>query len=127
MRRWFPSRNLRRDEQGRGVRWHADPSHLDSAIRQAAVAARLSKRVTAHTFRHSFATHLLEQGWDVRQVQSLLGHVSLATTMIYTHVMQKPSVSVVSPLDRLGTMPLDRLGTCPLYRIERRCDRLGCS
>src|SRR5687768_2588052 len=90
--RWqyvFPSRNLRRDPQGRGFRWHADPSHLDLAIRQAARAAGLSKRVTAHTFRHSFATHLLEQGWDVRQVQSLLEHVSLETTMVYTHVMNK--------------------------------------
>jgi integron integrase len=103
--RWqyvFPSAILRRDAQGRGFRWHTDPSRLDWAIRQAAKAAQLSKRVTAHTFRHSFATHLMEQGWDVRQVQSLLGHVSLETTMIYTHVMNRPAIAVTSPLDRLG-------------------------
>ena len=103
--RWqhvFPSRILRRDSQGRGFRWHADPGHVDCAIRQAARDAGLSKRVTAHTFRHSFATHLLEQGWDVRQVQSLLGHASLQTTMIYTHVMNKPAVAVTSPLDRFA-------------------------
>jgi integron integrase len=102
--RWqfvFPSAVLRRDVHGRGSRWHADPSHLDRAIREATRRAGLAKRVTAHTFRHSFATHLLEQGWDVRQVQTLLGHASLETTMIYTHVMNTPAIAVTSPLDRL--------------------------
>ena len=102
--RWqfvFPSVVLRRDMHGRGSRWHADPSRLDRAIRDAARRAGLSKRVTAHAFRHSFATHLLEQGWDVRQVQTLLGHASLATTMIYTHVTNRPAIAVSSPLDRL--------------------------
>lgn len=102
--RWqyvFPSSVMRRDEAGRGFRWHADPSALDRAIRTAARNSGVAKRVTAHTFRHSFATHVLESGYDIRQVQTLLGHASLKTTMIYTHVMQKPAVSVVSPLDRL--------------------------
>jgi len=102
--RWqflFPSMLMRRDEQGRGTRWHADPGVLDKFIRRATRNAGISKRVSAHTFRHSFATHLLEAGYDVRQVQTLLGHGSLKTTMLYTHVMNKPAISVVSPMDRL--------------------------
>jgi integron integrase len=104
--RWqfvFPSAIMRRDEHDRGVRWHADASTLERAIAAAARRAGLSKRVTAHTFRHSFATHLLEAGYDVRQVQTLLGHASLKTTMIYMHVMQRPASAVTSPLDRLTT------------------------
>jgi integron integrase len=98
----FPSTVLRRDECGRGVRWHTDPSALDRVVYAAAVRAGIGKRVTCHAFRHSFATHVLEAGYDVRQLQTLLGHASLKTTMIYTHVMNKPAVAVTSPLDRLA-------------------------
>jgi integron integrase len=103
--RWqfvFPSKAMVRDEAGRGVRHHAAPGVLDRIIREATVRAGVAKRVTCHTFRHSFATHLLEAGYDVRQVQTLLGHAKLETTMLYTHVMNRPAVAVASPLDRLG-------------------------
>jgi integron integrase len=103
--RWqflFPSVVMREDERGHGVRWHADPGVLDKFIRAATLRAGVSKRVTCHTFRHSFATHLLEAGYDIRQVQTLLGHADVKTTMIYTHVMNKPATAVTSPLDRLA-------------------------
>jgi integron integrase len=98
----FPSHVMRRDADGRGTRWHMHPGTLDRAICVAARRAGIGKRVSCHTFRHSFATHLLEAGYDVRQVQTLLGHASLKTTMVYVHVMNKPAIAVTSPLDRLA-------------------------
>ena len=102
--RWafvFGSTCVRRDEEGRATRWHAHPAVVARNVAGAARRAGVTKRVTPHTFRHSFATHLLEAGQDVRRVQELLGHELLETTMIYTHLVRPAAEVVGSPLDRL--------------------------
>lgn len=98
----FPANKLSVDPQS-GVtrRHHIDKSIVNKAIKRAIKQAGIHKRVSAHTFRHSFATHLLESGTDIRTIQALLGHADLRTTMIYTHVLNQGGHGVKSPLDNL--------------------------
>ncbi|RME07260.1 MAG: integron integrase [Anaerolineae bacterium] len=99
----FPSTKRSNDPRtGKERRHHIDPSGVQRAVRTAARKAGLTKRVTPHTLRHSFATHLLQNGYDIRTVQELLGHKDLRTTMVYTHVLQRSGLAVRSPLDTLN-------------------------
>jgi integron integrase len=96
----FPSGRLVKDpNSGLTYRWYMSESTLQKAVHEAAQAAGINKRVGCHAFRHSFATHLLQAGYDIRTVQELLGHKDVKTTMIYTHVLNRGGLAVRSPLD----------------------------
>jgi integron integrase len=96
----FPAARLSVDQRGGKVRrYHVHESALQKAVKKAARDAGIAKRVTCHTLRHSFATHLLESGYDIRTVQEMLGHSDVSTTMIYTHVLNRPGLAVKSPAD----------------------------
>lgn len=103
--RWqfvFPARRLCRDERfGPPSRYHLHESAVQRAVTEAVRLSGITKRAGCHTFRHSFATHLLESGSNIRTVQELLGHADVRTTMVYTHVLNRGGLGVKSPLDRL--------------------------
>lgn len=101
----FPSRRISEDKRAPGVfrRHHVQPQGYQKAVSKAGRLAGINKRVYPHLLRHSFATHLLEAGTDMRTVQELMGHQNIKTTERYLHVMQKPGLSIKSPLDGLGS------------------------
>ena len=96
----FPASRAFADRAGTRWRLHLHPSALQRAVSEAGRVSGIGQRVTCHAFRHSFATHLLEDGYDIRTVQELLGHRDVSTTMIYTHVLNRGGLGVRSPLDR---------------------------
>jgi len=99
----FPGRSLSRDPRSGTIRWHhVMESGLQKAVKAAARKAGIDKRATVHTLRHSFATHMLENGVNIRVLQDLMGHADVKTTEIYTHVMRKDIESLKSPLDILA-------------------------
>ena len=102
----FPATQYYRDpETGRHYRHHLHQTVIQKAFREAVVRSGIAKRASCHTLRHSFATHLLQAGYDIRTVQELLGHNDVKTTMIYTHVLNRGGRSVRSPADLLGGRP----------------------
>jgi integron integrase len=137
----FPAGRICRDPRwGPPTRYHLHESAVQRAVTEAVRRAGIAKRASCHTFRHSFATHLLEDGYDIRTVQELLGHRDVSTTMVYTHVLNRSRLGVRSPIDRpdgwlrclvvVGCERRSQPTFAPSSRILLRCRHrrsLGCS
>ncbi len=123
----FPARGLSVDPRtGIERRHHTHEQALQRAIKQALSVAGIAKPATTHTLRHSFATHLLQSGYDIRTVQELLGHSDVSTTMIYTHVLNRGGRGVVSPVDRLqGGGGVEPVGATALVALQHRTARFA--
>jgi hypothetical protein len=123
----FASHKLSRNPRsGKRHRHHLHPDTFSKHLRCAVVGAKLRKHVTSHTFRPSFATHMLQSGTDIRTIQELLGHQDIQTTMIYTHVLNRDDVKVVSPLDRLVSQAPETKETNPVsVRLGEQGEVLG--
>jgi integrase len=120
----LPQALFRPPQTGLRHRHHVHESVIHKAVHHAARRAGLAKRVSTHAFRHSFAMHLLEDGYDIRTVQELLGHQDVRATMIYTHVLNRGGRGVRSPLDRLRQPPSGEGGDGRRIMHSERLDKM---